>query len=100
MGSVWAKLSGVTGAELSLLDHLGSDNFALIGPANVSKEVDEKLCDVELVAELAGCVIPRESVVVVVETLAKSGDGHSAVLRRVDVLVVGSAAPHVSSRVD
>lgn len=100
MRSVRAKLGCVTGAQLPLLDHLGADYFALVGPAYVCEKVNEELGDVELITELAGGVIPGKGVVIIVESLAKSCDGDAAVFGRVDGLVVGSAAPHVGGRVD
>lgn len=49
---------------------------------------------------LAGGVVVRKDMVVVVEALPYSSESHSQVLHRVDVLVVRLVAPHVGSAVD
>lgn len=100
MWSVWAQLTSVSCSQLSLFDHIWCDHLALVGPAKRSKEIDEQFGQVEVVAKLAGCVIPWEGVMVVMESLAESPEGDAAILRWINVLVVWPPAPHMSRRVN
>ena len=63
-------------------------------------EVDEHGREVDPPAVLAGRVVLRERVVVVVVAVTEHHHRHEHVLGGVDVLVVGSHAPHVRRAVD
>ena len=90
----------VPSAFLSLGNQLGRHLLPVRRLSDQRADVDERRGDVEPPAELAGRVVLREGVVVVVETLARRRHRHQQVLCRVDVLVVRPHAPHVRGAVD
>jgi len=63
-------------------------------------KIDEERSGVKFPAMLAGGVIGREDVVIVVVALTAGAEGDATVLGRVDTPVVRSVAPEVSYTVD
>lgn len=75
--------------------------FEVVSPTDFCEEINETCSEIELaVTEFGGLVVPRESVVVVVETFAESEQGDGHVFGRLDVPVIRLVTPFVSSRVD
>lgn len=84
----------------SLHDHLGTDLDAIVGPADVGKEVNELGGLVgAMIAVLAGGVVARERVMIVVKALARREPRHELVLDRFDAHVETFGAPHVRQTV-
>lgn len=77
-----APLAGtsVALAQADPLDDLLAGSLEVVGPAYRSKKVDEGRGQVQAIAWKLGClVVPGESVMVVVPTLAQSEKGHARV---------------------
>lgn len=63
-------VAGVAGALYPGQDHLVRRSLGVLGETQEAHQVDETGGEVQLAAELAGCVVVRERVVIVVESLA------------------------------
>lgn len=87
-------------ALYSGLDQFTGHSLGVSGQAQEAHNVDEAGGQVHFDAELAGCVVVRERVVVIVEALAYCTEGYKSVLPGVDAFVIRSVAPHVSGTVD
>ena len=73
--------------------------LAVVCESEPGHTVNKKRGEVNPPSVLAGAVVARKCVVVVVIPLADRPEGHEEILGRVDKLVVGFIAPHVSSAV-
>lgn len=94
----------VLGAQVagpqSALHYGGSVDFAsLVDQAEPGAQVNEGCGDVQVLAELGGCVVVGERVVVVVETLAQRVVDHVRRLARLNLGVVGTVAVVVGGTV-
>lgn len=63
-------VASVSSALYSGRDQLAGHCLAVLGQPQEAHEVDEASGEVQLAAKLAGCVVIRERVVVVVESFA------------------------------
>ena len=89
-------IAHVARSQASLHHHFWANLVAVVSLSEQSEKVDEKLGKVEVHgAELAGGIILRERVMVVVEAFAAWANAYKHVLDRIDVLVVRFEAPHV-----
>jgi len=81
-------------------DDFVGHGFEVVGPSDPGEKVNKGGRQVELVvSHLCSLVVPGEGVMVVVPPFAKGPECDGFVLCRVDVLVIGSIPPHVSSTV-
>lgn len=79
-------MAAVAGSLDAFLDHVHGHRFQIVGPADFREEVDERGRQVgRVVAQLGRLVVPRERVVVVVETFAQRQHAYAQIFRRVDV---------------
>ena len=90
----------ITGAFHPSSYHLSRHRLAIGYQSEQCHKIDEERGGVEFPAMLAGGIIRREHVVVVVVALAAGAEGDATVLGRVDTPVVRSVAPEVSDTVD
>lgn len=97
--------------------HIPGNTLQIVGPAQLSEEVDERRRRIVDVPQFTGFVVPREHVVIVVPAFTEGSKGHgqifhwanvpetkhkSAIVMTLwkDLLIVGFLAPHMSHTVD
>ena len=75
-------MRSVTGPEFAQADHFRRDDLAVISPADPGHQINEHGREVQLDAELAGRVVPRERVVVVVEAVGERREKRKRMSRK------------------
>jgi len=90
----------VTSSFTTALDCLSWHFLSVVSQAKSGHRINEECCEIDTPSILAGGVIRREDVMVIVVTFTNGTSSHPEVLSGVDALIVWPFAPHMSNAVD